>query len=74
MFKNRALSVQVVKTPNAEQAEGRVNNKQQLKVINNMIIEDVRLIATLAAIGYAGKKVLDTAGEIALIAAKAKIK
>ena len=76
MFKNRALEVKVVK--NSEKETPRPNvfaaaSRRDIEHFNKMFLNNVKVIAILGGAGYALRKTVDTASEIAIIAAKAKI-
>lgn len=75
MFKNRTLQMKIVKNPTPAPTEQRPASPWTNPLfINAMIRDNVLDAAKLAAIGYAGKKVIDTSSEIVTLIANAKIK
>lgn len=75
MFKNRELKVQFVKTPkqNANTEKEQRPNMTPGQ-ITRLVQQNVQSAAFILGVCYAGKKALDTASEIALLAARANFK
>lgn len=77
MFKNRALNIQVVKkTPSQENDATKTATLPTVSPdeIAKIFADTAGTAAVLVATLYAGKKLLDTSSEIALIAARARFR
>lgn len=74
MFKNRALQVRMVKSNPQDSTDATVVTNLDPEQINKIAKEQVKNVAIAVGVVVAGSKLMNTVSEIAIIAAKAKIK
>lgn len=73
MFARREISLKVNKTPRRKGADEDEREPMTPEELHKAIHTEMRYVALYIAGGYILKRVLDTASEIAIIAAKAKV-
>jgi hypothetical protein len=75
MFGNRAVSVQLVKQPKAgkDATTETVTADVDWDKIGKIAQETSQTVAKVAVLAYAAKKLIDTASQIAIVAARAKL-
>ena len=75
MFRNRAVSVQLVKTPKSgkDGAAEPTSTEVDWDKIGKIAQETTKEVGKVVVVAYAARKLIDTASQIAIIAAKAKL-